>query len=133
MRQRGVYEADFPPRPAGAVFSLEWRDHEREAAKERQSKAGGDKSKALVDTFPQALREPPSRDKAGERVGLPSQDGILMRVRRIEQRAVQAHDEPATWPPTVSILLADDLDPDDLPATKAAAIRERHAIADPDG
>ena len=75
--------------PAGSVFSLEWRDHEREAAKERQSKAGGDKSKSLPETFPEALGD--SRDKAGERVGvsgksidLPSKDGILMRVERIE-------------------------------------------------
>ena len=83
MRQRGVYEADFPPRPAGAVFSLEWRDHEREAAKERQGTSTGGSNPQLVETLPQADTGQ-SRDKAGERVGLPSKDGILMSVRRIE-------------------------------------------------
>ena len=62
---------------------------------------------------------------------LPSKDGILMDIGRIEQRAVQTHDDPATRPPAVPVLLADDLDPDDTTATNGSAIREGEPIADP--
>ena len=76
--------------PAGSVFSLEWRDHEREAAKERERARKGNQPGASKETLPY-LDAGQSRDKAGERVGvsgksidLPSKDGILMRVERIE-------------------------------------------------
>lgn len=52
-----------------AIFGDAWREHEQAEAKKRQARAGGDKSKALVETFPQA-ETGKSRDKIGERVGV---------------------------------------------------------------
>ena len=54
-----------------------------------------------------------------------------MHIGRIEQRAVQTHDAPATRTPAVAILLADDLDPDNATPPNGSAILERYAIADP--
>lgn len=50
-------------------FGVAWKEYEEAEAKKRQSLAGGDRSKALVETFPPADTGK-SRDKAGERVGV---------------------------------------------------------------
>ena len=101
-----------------------------EAAKERERARKGNQPGASKETLPY-LDAGQSRDKAGERVGLPSKDRIIMHIGRIEQRAVQTHDDPATRTPAVPVLLADDLDPDDTTPPNGSAILERYAIADP--
>ena len=53
-----------------AIFGHHWHEHEKVAAKERQAHGQTAPGKTLEETFPQALREPQSRDKAGERVGV---------------------------------------------------------------
>ena len=97
-----------------------WREHEQAEAKKRQSMAGGDKTKALPVTLPEADKGD-TRDKIGERVGDKAKeasgnitgsqtaDWLLMNYRRCPKHGESVYEREIDYLQRCGMIVGDEL------------------------